>query len=294
MAESNKLRTYVQLIIPIFFILSGFVLFSGAYAANDGFPPLNELVLPLLIISVLIVSAFNAFNAVFDYNVDRINKPDRPLPKKTISKREALAISIALYAIALLLTPLVNNSEFLILVILNILLTIFYSAPNIRLKDSSIITNISIGLQYGVMPLLAGWVLFQSVIVVPAYFILPVFVLAMFIGSIKDFGDFEGDKRYETKTLPVLIGPKRAAKLVITIIFLIHLFLIVYSLLGFFEPILAFILIILLTVLYLFSYKFVLDPVNQGNRFLVISAVAYLLIVLLMAIAINVGHLNLV
>jgi 4-hydroxybenzoate polyprenyltransferase len=280
MSLAKKFIAYLELIIPAFFLLSGIVLFSGAYAAKGELPLLGELLIPLTIISVLIVSSFNAFNAVFDHRVDRINKPNRPLPKKSISRNEALFLSTLLYIIAMILSLFVDNFEFRILVLLNILLTIFYSAPNIRLKDSFIITNISIGLQYGVIPLLAGWVLFQSISLSPPLLVFPIFILAMFIGSIKDFGDYAGDRTYKTKTLPVILGPKRAAKLVISLIFLSFIFLILGSLNNLFDSNLALFLAILMIAACPAASKFLKDPIEEGNRFLFISAAIYILVVL--------------
>jgi len=46
---------------------------------------------------VLVNAASNALNAVYDLDIDRINKPERPLPRGLINPHEATTVAYLLY-----------------------------------------------------------------------------------------------------------------------------------------------------------------------------------------------------
>ena len=50
---------------------------------------------------VIVNAASNTLNQVYDYDIDKINKPYRPLPQKLITKDEALTITWVLYLVTI-------------------------------------------------------------------------------------------------------------------------------------------------------------------------------------------------
>ena len=148
----------------------------------------------------LVAAGANAINDAFDIDIDRINRPDRPLPCGALTPYDArrmwLIVSITALGINLFL-----NSDALLIVILSIALLYFYSA---RLKRTVLIGNIVIGLMTG-MAFIYGGVVVGRVerAVVPALF---AFLVNLARELLKDVEDLEGDRREHAVTLPIKFG----------------------------------------------------------------------------------------
>ncbi len=57
----------------------------------------------------LFTGAGNTINDYYDIEIDKINRPDRPIPSGRLSPKEALALSITLFALGLIFASLVNK-----------------------------------------------------------------------------------------------------------------------------------------------------------------------------------------
>jgi 4-hydroxybenzoate polyprenyltransferase len=153
-------------------------------------------------------------NQYFDLEIDRINKPFRPLPSGTISKKTAIIFGFILYSCALILSWLINLQLFFI-VLITAIITFFYSAPPLRIKKYPFISNISIALPRGMLLIVAGWSVNKSIFNAEPWFIGLIFALyLMGAATTKDFSDIKGDSQFGIKTLPVLYGPEKAAKII--------------------------------------------------------------------------------
>src|SRR5258705_9498808 len=82
---------------------------SGAATAAGAAPrepwSLDLLLYPCigLVMAAVLNAASNALNQIYDLEIDRINKPKRPLPSGRLPLREAWAFTFTTYAIALIL-----------------------------------------------------------------------------------------------------------------------------------------------------------------------------------------------
>lgn len=160
---------------------------------------------------VLVNAASNALNAVYDLDIDRINKPLRPLPRGAIDPHEATTIAWLLYLITLFRATFIN-AWFGAFVVVIMCITVAYNAPPFRLKKRFLVNNASIALARGVFGVLASWSIFgdpMSPVPWTIGFILFVFLLGA--ATTKDFTDIPGDRTYGVKTLPVVLGVERAA-----------------------------------------------------------------------------------
>ncbi|MCX8183710.1 MAG: UbiA family prenyltransferase [Crenarchaeota archaeon] len=70
---------YVRLTRPLGALLIGLATFLGQVVALEGLPTLPLVIFPFLA-SVFITASSFAFNDYFDFEIDRVNKPDRPIP----------------------------------------------------------------------------------------------------------------------------------------------------------------------------------------------------------------------
>ena len=184
---------------------------------NHNFPFLqyHEGFLELLIGATTLVilnAASNALNAVYDVEIDRINKPYRPIPSGVVTKDEARTIAWILYPIVLFRAVLVNRTfGFFVLAIM--LITIAYSTQPLRLKKRLWVSNISIAFGRGLFGFVAAWSIFGDPFSEATPWIIGGVMMIFLIGAItsKDFTDIIGDKIHGIRTLPVVYGVRRAA-----------------------------------------------------------------------------------
>lgn len=169
---------------------------------------------------VFVNAASNALNAAYDVEIDRINKPYRPVPAGVVTKDEARTLAWVLYLVTLWRAATAFRLTFSFLVLLIMLITIGYSMPPIRLKRRLWASNISIAFTRGVLGFVAAWSVFDDPLLPhgslpfnPTPFIMGGVMFVFLIGATttKDFTDVEGDRRFGVRTLPVVYGPRRAA-----------------------------------------------------------------------------------
>ena len=194
---------------------------SGAVTAAGAVPrePLTAdlFVYPAigLTMAAVLNAASNALNQIYDLEIDRINKPRRPLPSGRLSLRDAWAFTIATYIAALLLAWLVSpggRRECFWIVLLATIITFLYSVPPVRTKRLGIWANVTIAIPRGVLLKVAGWSAVKSVFGLEPWFIGGIFGLFLLGASTtKDFADMEGDARGGCRTLPIIYGVRRAA-----------------------------------------------------------------------------------
>jgi len=169
----------------------------------------------IIIFAVVILGSCNMFNEVFDTEIDKINKPNRPIVSGHIKKNNALIASLILFFLANLATYIISFNLF----ILSIIFTFFgiaYSLPHLRFKDNSIASMLTLGVGYGFIIPIAPWVLF-GVWNNIAVWVIIIMSFIWFFGATnsKDFKDAEGDKKLGVKTLVVLINEKNTIKFMI-------------------------------------------------------------------------------
>src|SRR5688572_12714977 len=95
------------LVAPALGFASGAVTAAGAVPRE---PWSTDLVLyPVLglLMAAVLNAASNALNQIYDLEIDRVNKPKRPLPSGRLTMADAWRFTIAAYVVALILAWLV-------------------------------------------------------------------------------------------------------------------------------------------------------------------------------------------
>ncbi len=203
---------YLELLRPFTLIAPVVGVFSGAIIASRDMPGI--LVLIGAFSAAVLNAASNVTNQYFDLEIDKINKPLRPLPSRRIQNKKAGAFALILYFVSLALSWLVNPRFFLIVLIAAIF-TFLYSAPPFRIKKYPFLSSVCIALPRGMLLIVAGWSIVSPVWVIEPWFIGLIFALYLMGASVtKDFSDIKGDREFSIKTLPVLYGPERSAKII--------------------------------------------------------------------------------
>ncbi|MCS7097216.1 MAG: UbiA family prenyltransferase [Candidatus Methanomethylicia archaeon] len=149
-------------------------------------------------------------NDIYDYEVDLINAPKRPLPSGLISIKEAWFYGFLLLILGLVSAYSINTFCFIIAIISSIISTLY----NMYFKKHGIIGNLMVSFCVS-MPFIFG-----SYAVNGENKLLIVFSLVAFLVNtgreiIKGIADVEGDKEKGIKSVAVTRGIKIAAYLAI-------------------------------------------------------------------------------
>ncbi|MFD1342152.1 chlorophyll synthase ChlG [Litorisediminicola beolgyonensis] len=172
------------------------------------------VILGVLLAGPVVCGMSQAANDWCDRHVDAINEPDRPIPSGRIPGRWGLWIALAMTVLSLLLGAALGTWG-LIATIAAVLSAWAYSAEPVRLKRSGWWGPGLVGLSYETLPWLTGAaILSQSL---PSG---PVLICALLYGigahgimTLNDFKALEGDRVSGIASLPVTLGPVRAARL---------------------------------------------------------------------------------
>ena len=203
---------FVKILRPLNGLMAVFAVLISAFMVN--FPFDYTLVLACLVV-FLVSGGGMVLNEYFDYEIDKINKPKRPLPSKKISRNVALIYAIVLLIVANILVVFLNFNLFLF-TIFNTILLIIYSW---KLKKTPLIGNLTVSW------LAASTFLFGSLLKGVLTATIVILFMMAFLSNvareiIKTIEDMKGDKKLKAKTIPLLFGEKAAAWIAIFFIFL--------------------------------------------------------------------------
>jgi len=255
-------RSYIQLIVPEYIPMALTTALVGYVLSNGAFPGIEFLI--LIVVFSCLVGAFNAFNAVADRDIDKINKPDRPVPSNSLHEKKAIKVAAVLYSAAFILAVTVNLT-FLLIVIVSIIITASYSFPGIYLKKRFILGSLTVTFFYAILCALGGWS-FNLGNPIPLAVISFLFILGLGLSISKDFMDVTGDKALKAYTVPVKLGRKNGVKIIITLLAISFIFLLFLISLGHTDQRFFFLLIFLPVFLYLASRFRKASSAIENNR----------------------------
>ena len=190
---------YLNLMRPLNCLMSVFAVFIGGLIVLEAAAFSTLHIFIAMLATFLIIGAGNAINDYFDIEADKINKPLRPLPSGRIKRTHALVFSLALFALGIILSLLLNPLTFLIATF-NSLLLIFYSSS---LQNKLLIGNIAVSYLVGSTFLFGGAASGKGLadIMVTAMLLLLAFFANLSREIVKDLEDVEGDKASFLKRL---------------------------------------------------------------------------------------------
>jgi geranylgeranylglycerol-phosphate geranylgeranyltransferase len=169
--------------------------------------PLTES-LYVSVVVFLVTGAGNTINDYYDIEIDRINKPERPLPSGRIGKSKALYLSILLFTTGTLIAFFINHICGII-ALFNSLLLIYYAA---KLKRTLLLGNLSVGYLTGSTFLFGGAVFYNTGGIKAVFILFLLATLATVAREIvKDIEDIQGDKQDGANTLAITIGSEKAS-----------------------------------------------------------------------------------
>ncbi len=213
--EQRSMKAYLELMrykncimAALAATIGVFIAFGIVHASTPEIVyPIKDSILVFLTV-LLITGAGNAINDYCDINIDRINKPSRPIPSGRVSIQAARYFSLLLFATGCASAFLINLQCGQI-ALFNSILLIYYART---LKRTVFFGNLAVGYLTGSTFLFGGAVFFENG-GMKAVFILFLLATLSTISReiVKDIEDMEGDRMDGARTLPIAYGPKISA-----------------------------------------------------------------------------------
>jgi geranylgeranylglycerol-phosphate geranylgeranyltransferase len=188
----------------------------------------------------LVMASGNIINDIFDLEIDKINRPERPLPSGKISNKEALVLYFIFLLLSFICSWFINLPAFLIVVVSTLILYLYSK----YIKRIPLVGNIIVAFLTGLVFVFGGVAVGNpSAAIIPAIF---AFSINLIREIVKDMEDVEGDRKADVITFPIKNGFQKSK----IIILIITISLILYTLYPFITQIykIEYFVIIMITV----------------------------------------------
>ncbi|UCG03899.1 MAG: UbiA family prenyltransferase [Candidatus Heimdallarchaeota archaeon] len=241
-----------------------------SFLMNNGIISIDGLVLGM-IATLLLASAIEAINDVYDVETDIANKRfDRPIARGAFTPEYVRNLCITFFLLSIVITVvLVLFYRVTAALIFFILFFIIIGVGYNYVKRSGFIGNMWVSIGY-VAPLFIGFFLLgpqnDHIIAICLLILAVSFLLATGREIVKDIQDYEGDLQTNYYSLAVRIGPKGAAYIAmvffaVTVVCAIIVGVLVYNNLVFWL-----FLLVLAIILGLTSFTIITEPPATGGK----------------------------
>jgi geranylgeranylglycerol-phosphate geranylgeranyltransferase len=220
----NTITALIKISRPVNVIISFITIVVAAELAG-GLSPIKNVILAATSAALIAIGA-NVINDFFDIEIDRINKPKRPLAAGKISKKLALYYFVVVYFAAWILAFYIDGWMFLIAFATGILLVLY----SYRLKRTILWGNLTVSLSTAMAFIYGGLAVGHAdKTVFPAAF---AFLFHFGREILKDMQDMKGDRKGGAITFPLRYGIKPSLKLISMIFILLVLLTAIPYILG--------------------------------------------------------------
>lgn len=248
----KKITAIIKIIRP----LNCLIIFISTIAAGI-ISQSNDIIGYLLVIAaiaaVLTGAAGNVINDYFDYEIDKINRPDRVLPSGLLSKNQALVLYFVLVFISFCIGLYLNIESYSILVFSNVVLLIY----SLKLKKVMLAGNVTVAFFTG-LTFIYGAAVVNNVMcgIIPAFF---AFFINLVREIIKDIEDIDGDVKQNIYTFPYLYGENKSNILILSLIILLIIITIIPFYLGLYKIEFFIIVMAVVNPLLVYTSKLIYD-----------------------------------
>jgi chlorophyll synthase len=218
----------LELIKPVTWFPPMWAYSCGAVASGVAITEhLGLLIVGVILAGPVVCGMSQAANDWCDRHVDAINEPNRPIPSGRIPGRWGLWIALAMSLLSLALGATLGTWGFIATVV-GVVAAWAYSVEPIRLKRSGLFGPGLVGLSYESLPWFTGAAVLSQTL--PSG---PIILIALLYGigahgimTLNDFKALEGDAQMGVNSLPVTLGPERAAKVACIVMLVPQIFVI--------------------------------------------------------------------
>lgn len=204
MTSREKMLSYFRLFRPSNFLIAVLSIFVACILAGGSTQNLWTMIAASLG-GGLIGAGGMVINDLFDIEIDRINRPERPLPSGALSRREA-GIAYVLLSLSGILLNMFTTPLALAIAVAAVPLVFLYSA---YLKRMPLLGNILVAFMTGLAFLYGGAAAGRmEATVMPAIF---AFLINAAREIVKDMEDRDGDAQLGARTFPIVYGMRASS-----------------------------------------------------------------------------------
>ncbi len=154
-----------------------------------------------------LTGASMAVNDYFDYDIDKINEPNRPIPSGKVSKKQALATTGILTVIGLIFAYIISLFCLLIAIVAWIIMVTYTTVG----KRAGFAGNLLVSACVAAPFLYGSSVAVNTITINTLLFASMAFLSNTGREITKGIVDIEGDRAHKIKTLSVVFGSEKAA-----------------------------------------------------------------------------------
>jgi len=219
-----KFKDAIEITRPINCLMGGLSVVIGLLNTRLNVP-LDKFTINIILgvlTYIFLAASGNIINDIYDIEIDKINRPNRPIPRGSISLKQA-KILFFLYLIIGINLSLVNTL-ILSLPLINLALAFFFGFIAWVYakwgKKSGFLGNIIVGVSFSIGLVYGAYLNSSNIPPYIFYFFITAFSLLVAREIIKGCEDIEGDKNQGVKTLAIKIGikPSRNVSLIFALV----------------------------------------------------------------------------
>jgi len=271
--DSEKiLLAYMQLIRLKNCVIVFFAIFITAAMVSGGIS-ISEKIFFAAAAAFIITAAGNIFNDYYDYVIDKINRPDRPIPSGKVKRSDAMMLSLTLFLVGIAIAYNINLICFAVAGV-NVIILMIYARYS---KKMLLVSNFIVSYLVASVFIFGGLAAAGEIVEAKPIFVLSVcaFLMTFSREIVKDIEDIKGDEKSGAETLPIQIGVEKAKNVAV-------IFLVFAVLLGFVPYIfklinnLSYYLFVIIVADIVFLYSLT-KPAKESQKMMVAGIVIALL-----------------
>lgn len=202
--------------------------------------------------TVLIAAAGYVINDYYDIKIDYINKPDRVIIGKSITRRYAILYHVAFSSAGVLLGLYLSWK----IALVNVTAVFFLWFYSNYLKRLAFVGNFTVAFLSGLSILAVDVLYYANSALITIYATFALF-MTLVREIIKDMEDLKGDNTFGCKTLPIVLGIRKTKAIIYIILALFSIVVVVLN--YYYDPLpfnyyLVFLFVPLLALLYNLVY----------------------------------------
>ena len=203
----QNLKALISITRPLNCLITFLTIVVASFICADS---LNiKIILIAALAGALVNAGGNVINDYYDIEIDKVNRPSRPLPSGQMKIKTALTLYIYFTFFALVIANhYLSNVAFGVVALTSVLMFLY----SYKLKGVPLLGNFVVAFSTG-LAFLFGSVVVGNIYcgIIPALF---AFLISLMRELVKDIEDIEGDKSASISTFPIKFGIDKTVKLV--------------------------------------------------------------------------------
>ncbi len=212
----SNLSSYIKITRPVNVFITFISIIVASIISINGHFEISKIIFAA-VSGGLTAGAGNIINDIFDLEIDKINRPARPLVSGKLKLNQAAGLYLSFIVFAIILSTFINLTAFVIEFVTTILLFLY----SLNLKKIPLVGNIVIAFLTGLAFIYGGVAVNNfAFAIIPAIF---AFLINLLRELVKDMEDVRGDTEKGVSTFPHKYGFLSAKKLIFILTFILIL-----------------------------------------------------------------------